>query len=161
MKNLIVSIVFGCLLVWACQGDQSKMMPFDLLPYGVPMTINVPVDSPVVKQSNGFLGDKEVTVKAGNDFDLMISHIAASTSDMAKLKAEQINNVKNISTFSKIVREEDNGFVYETKVDSTHTYYGFRLIRLQGDREYIFQSGLRGTYSLEAVENMYAAVKVE
>ncbi|MEM9849306.1 MAG: hypothetical protein AAF847_15585, partial [Bacteroidota bacterium] len=68
-------------------------------------------------------------------------------------------NVKDIPTFSKCVVEEEAGFVYESKIDSTTSFYGFRYIRLQGDQRYLFQSGLIGTFSLEEVNKMYASVK--
>lgn len=158
MRKLLLFIGLATVGIWGCQSESSNMKPLDLLPYGVPVTINTPSETPTVKQGDGFLGDKEVTVKVDNDFDILIAHTAATSSDIALLKAEQISNVKDISTFSRIVEEKANGFIYETQVDSSNVFYGFRMIHLQGDREYVFQSGLMGAYSLEAVQNMYAAV---
>jgi hypothetical protein len=148
------------LVVWACANDAtSKMKPLDLLPYGVPMSIKVPLDSPQIKTGDGFLGEKEVILKAGEGFDLLITYEPARTSDIAKLKSEQVSNVKEISNFSKMMREEEKGFIYETQVDSTHYYYGFRYVHLQGSQFYLFQSGLIGTFTLEQAEAMYNAVQ--
>ncbi|MEM1324593.1 MAG: hypothetical protein AAGI23_01500 [Bacteroidota bacterium] len=149
------------LLFWQCESDASTMQSFDLLEYGVPMSIRVPVDSPQVKMSEGFLGDKEVSIKAGEGFDVLLTYAPASTSDMAQLKAEQLGYVKSISNFERIVEEEEAGFIYETAIDSTQSFYGFRYIRLQGDIQYLFQSGLIGTFALEDAQMMYAAVKEE
>jgi hypothetical protein len=137
------------------------MQSFNLLEYGVPMSIQVPIDSPQVRLSDGFLGDKEVSIKAGESFDVLLSYAPASTSDIAQLKAEQLGYVKDISNFKRIVEEEEDGFIYETAIDSTQNFYGFRHIRLQGDVQYLFQSGLVGTFSLEDAETMYQAVKKE
>lgn len=161
MKNKSNYFVLFALsfLIWQCATDDDNMKPFDLMPYEVPMSIRVPIDSPQVSTAEGFLGDKEVSIKAGEDFDILLSYAPATTSDMAELKAEQLANVKDISNFSRIVEEEENGFIYETEIDTTQSYYGFRYIRLQGDVRYLFQSGLIGTFSLEEVEQMYEAVK--
>ena len=71
-----------------------------------------------------------------------------------KLVEEQANPY-----FSKIVKDEPAGFNYETKVDSTTQIFNFRYIQLKGDKEYIFQTGLIGRFTLEQVERMYEAVK--
>lgn len=159
MKRLfLLALLF--LIVWACANDAtSKMKPLDLLPYGVPMSIKVPVDSPQIKTADGFLGEKEVIIKAGEGFDLLITYEPARTSDVAKLKSEQVSNVRDISNFSKMIQEEEKGFIYETQIDSTHFYYGFRYVHLQGSQFYLFQSGLAGTFTLEQVEKMYDAVQ--
>jgi hypothetical protein len=80
---------------------------------------------------------------------------------LAKVKSDQLNTVKDTRYFSKIVREEEEGFIYESAFDSTTTGYGFRYIQIKGDKEYVFQTGLVGTFSLEEVENMYKAVKYQ
>lgn len=159
MKRLfLLALLF--LIVWACASDvTSKMKPLDLLPYGIPMSIKVPLDSPQIKTADGFLGEKEVTIKSGENFDLLITYEPAKTSDIAKLKAEQLANVREISTFSKMIKEEEKGFIYETQIDSTYQFYGFRYVHLQGNQFYLFQSGLAGTFTLEQVETMYDAIQ--
>jgi len=157
-KFLILALVF---CIWNCGSDAPELQDYDLLEYGVPMNIRVPVDSPKVTTGEGFLGEKEVKIQAGDNYDILISYAPASTSDLAELKAEQVANVKSISTFSKMIKEDDAGFIYESAIDSTALFYGFRYIRLQGDQRYLFQSGLIGTFSLEDTELMYESVKGE
>lgn len=159
MRNFLILATAFCL--WNCGSDAPELKEYDLLQYGVPMSIQVPVDSPKVTTGEGFLGDKEVKVKAGDNYDILISYAPATTSDLAALKKEQVDNVKGISTFSKIVKEDDAGFIYESAIDSTALFYGFRYVRLQGDQRYLFQSGLIGTFSLEDTELMYESVKGE
>lgn len=160
MKNTLLSLIaLGAVAMWACESENGSVQSFDLLSYGIPMSIQVPVDSPAVKTSDGFLGEKEVTIKASDEFDILVTYEPAKTSDLARLKAEQIANVKDIPNFSKIIEEEEKGFIYETEIDSTNLYYGFRYLHLQGDQKYVFQSGLIGAFSLEEAKAMYEAVK--
>ncbi|RLD18025.1 MAG: hypothetical protein DRI69_11070, partial [Bacteroidetes bacterium] len=61
--------------------------------------------------------------------------------------------------YQKIMSDDDQGFIYQTAIDSTYINYGFRYFRLQGDKEYVFQTSLGGKYTLEAVQQMYKAVQ--
>ena len=69
-----------------------------------------------------------------------------------------MNNLRSISVYSSVnvILDEPNGFVFETVIDSTLHNFGFRRIVIQGDREYIFQSG-NGNYTKEQAEEMYQA----
>ena len=51
--------------------------------------------------------------------------------------------------------KEEDGFIYQTAIDSSCISYGFRYIVLRGDLEITFQTGLLGTFSREEVERMY------
>lgn len=157
MKRLVFLLI-GFPLFFGCQSEsQDSLKPLNLLEYGLPITIMAP-DSAEVKSSDlgGLL--KDVTIKKGDDFSIQIYASAAETTDIAKVKANQIAEVKSNRYFSKIVEEKDNGFIYETAIDSSNINYGFRYIRVQGDQEYIFQTALIGTFDEEAVRNMYKAV---
>jgi hypothetical protein len=158
LNGVLFVMVF---LVIACQSDKTKWHSLDLLSYGVPMTIEVPLDSPKIKTSDGLLGEKEVTVKAGNGFDLLITYEPVGTNDMTKLKSTQLEYVKDIPNFSKIIEDQPDGFIYETVVDSNNIFYGFRYIRLQGDKQYVFQSGMIGAFTLDETKRMYQAVQAE
>ena len=54
-----------------------------------------------------------------------------------------------------MIREDEHGFIYSKLVDTARVDYDFRYIRMLGAQELIFQTGLTGTYSLEAVNRMY------
>jgi hypothetical protein len=153
---ILLGIIAG---LWSCQqepADDWKLT--SLMPYGVPVTIMAP-DSVIVKTSDmgGLL--KDITVRGGEDYYLQIYATDAETTDISKIKANQLAEVKSNRYFSRIVMEEEPGFIYETQIDSNNINYGFRYIRVQGDKEYIFQTGLTSIYSLEEVERMYEAVK--
>lgn len=159
MKKSLLFVV-AIIFMWACESNGTKQdwVEKDLLQYGIPMTIMAP-DSAEVNSSDlgGLIQD--VTVKKGEDYYIQIYASDAETTDIARVKSAQLSEVKSNRYFSKIVQEESEGFIYETAIDSSTINYGFRYLRVQGDKEYIFQTGLVGNFSLEQVEKMYEAVK--
>jgi hypothetical protein len=130
----------------------------DLMEHGVPVTIMAP-DSAVVKARNMGTLMKDVTVKGEGNYDLQIMASSATTSDLARVKAEQLATVKTNRYFSRIVTEEEKGFLYEMALDSNNLNYNFRYIHLQGDQEIIFSAGMASTLSQEEAERIYEAVK--
>lgn len=159
MRTIFFSITL-LLLLGSCQSSPTAdLSPKDLMPYGIPVTVLAP-DSVAVKSSD--LGGiiKDVTLK-GEDgrYDLQVMASSATSNDLARVKAEQLASVKGSRYFSKLIKEEANGFLYEMALDSTTLNYGFRYIVLQGDQEIVFQSGMASTLALEEAERMYEAVK--
>jgi hypothetical protein len=159
MLRYILLLSFAVLLSSCQQDTASQWQSTDLLSYGIPVSVMAP-DSAQIK-ANDIAGGliKDVTIQTGPEYSIQIIASSAETSDIAKIKADQLANVKGNRYFSQIIEEQEDGFVYETAVDSTHTSYGFRYIVVQGEQEIIFQSGLAGTFSLEAIQAMYTAVQ--
>ncbi len=160
MKNIALGlIIFAAFFIYSCQGESKQHAhSVDLLEYGIPMSIAVPVDSPIIKTED-WIVKKGVTVKANDQYDLQVFYQDASTSDLVSLKANALAEVKGNRYFSAIVEENEAGFVYESKIDSSNINYGFRHIRLQGNKEFTFQQSMIGTFDLEAVQSMYKAVQ--
>ena len=153
-------IIAALILLFACQNSDSKgnMKALDLLQYGIPMTIMAP-DSVAVKSGN-LSFSKDVTIKGeAPGFDLQIFAYDATTTDIDAVKNEQLEQVKANPYFSKVLQNDPNGFLYEIALDSTNLSYGFKYVRVQGDKEYIFQNGMVGSFSLEDAEMMYEAVQ--
>lgn len=139
-------------------GHVRGWQPLDLLPYGVPVSILAPPEA-VVKPGNlksALVND--LTIKGGSDYSIQLFYGPAITNDIAHLKNEHMDNVRANRYFHKIVKEEVAGFIYQSLIDSTATY-GFRFVKLQGDQELNFQTGLGALFSLEDVQLMYEAVK--
>lgn len=158
MKNFILLFTIIITIV-ACQSDPvSNLKPLNLLQYGVPISIMAP-DSAEVKTMD-LLVQKDITVKGEDNYNLQIFASDATTSDEARIATELKGEVQNNPYFSKFVNETDpNGFVYQLEIDSTTTSYGFQLVRIMGDREYIFQNGLVGIFTQDEINTMYNAVK--
>ena len=147
------------LLFTACAGDgNAGFRELDLTTYNIPVTIQAPDSAKVVTGSlTGPIDD--VTVKSPADrYAVQILASAASTNDMARLKAEELELVRENRYFEKIVSEEPAGFVFENRIDST-ALYGFRYIVYRGDREIVFQNTFDGVYTLEEIQRMYDSVK--
>lgn len=146
------------LFLAACNNtDDNYLKPRNLLEYGIPYTILAP-DSVDIKKENLVVQD-EVIIKSqkSDDYEVRV-YFGEATKDVAATKAEHLNNLNSISVYSSVnvILDEPNGFVFETVIDSTLHNFGFRRIVIQGDREYIFQSG-NGNYTKEQAEEMYQA----
>jgi len=145
--------------LFACTGEPApEWKPLDLTKHNVPVTIAAP-DSARVKATNlsGIMQD--VTITSPDDrYAVQVLASQASTNDMARLKSEQLQLVRDNRYFASVVREEPQGFVFQNKIDTT-SIYGFRYIIYQGDQEFVFQNSFSGTFNLAEVEAMYAAVK--
>lgn len=139
-------------------GHVRGWQPLDLLSYGVPVSILAPPEAIVKpgKLKSALIND--LTIKGGSDYSIQLFYGPAVTNDIARLKNEHVENVRANRYFHKIVREEVAGFIYQSMIDSTATY-GFRFVKLQGDQELNFQTGLGALFTLEDVQLMYEAVK--
>jgi len=80
------------------------------------------------------------------------------TLDKKVVMNEKLVEAKSHRYFSKIISEEDDGFIFEKNVDGILNY-DFRYVKIQGDKEFVFQTGLVGNYSEDDVKSMYASVK--
>ncbi len=156
---LLLAVLFTGL--FACQNTSTaKLKSLDLLQYGIPITIMAPDSAKVVAGSLSF--SQDITIKSPDDnYDVQIFAYDATTTDISAVKASHIAEAKSNAYFSEIIEEEEAGFIYSTVFDSTATNYGFKYLKIQGDKEYIFQTGLVGTFGLEDVKMMYDAVKNE
>lgn len=129
----------------------------DLLSHGIPIKIKAPAGAEVKVDDMGIV--KDITVRADDSFSLQIiegtSYLANLSEVVSKQKADAIAS----RTFSEIVEEDDHGFIFQKKYSEDRSSYDFRYVRLQGDKEYIFQTGLLGQYTLEQVQEMYKAVQ--
>jgi hypothetical protein len=157
MKSPLVLLSFLFILLVACHKDDIAMKELDLSSHGLPMTILAPDSAVVQEKDYNFMRD--ITVKSGDRFFLQIFEFGAAKQDAAGEKLRQLAAVKEDPFFLEVIREEDKGFIFSKMADSTHVDYDFRFVRILGDKELIFQSGLVGTFSLEDVQRMYKAVK--
>lgn len=149
--------LFLAILIVSCKSENSKLKALDLLEYGVPLRVNAPEGSVVIVDDLGVW--KDITIKDEKDFNLQIIASQSTTFDKAKIVADQLKSVKDGLYFSKIIEEYDDGFIFEKKIDEDNINYDFRYVKLNGDKEYLFQRGLLGTFSEQVVRTMYEAVQ--
>lgn len=153
-------LLFAATLLFACKNDpiQDWKETNLLACCQLPISVLAP-DSATIKSSN--LGDlfKDITIKSGSDYFVQIYASEATTNDIAKIKSDQLKQVKEFPFFSRMVEEDEDGFIYENKIDSTNINYGFRYIAVKGDMEYLFQPGLTGLFTEGQARRMFEAVK--
>ena len=154
-------IVLAC-LAFVCQTscieESGTQFPeLDLMSYGMPIVIHAPENSQI--KSMDLVMSQDITVINGKDFNVQIFESVADVRDVQEIKKRLIEEVRNGPYFKSILKEDIAGFLYETQVDSHYVNFGFRHVRIQGDKEYVFQQGLGGKFSREAIETMYSAVQ--
>ncbi|MEM9896932.1 MAG: hypothetical protein AAF789_11220 [Bacteroidota bacterium] len=157
MKRIILMSLLA-LAVVACQQDGVSSWPeLDLMDKGFPIIVKAPDSAAVKVIDNSFL--KDITIDSPEDnYHIQIYASDAETDDIAIIKSDLILDVRRNPYFSRIVEEDERGFVYELTIDSSN-YYSFRHIHVQGDLEFIFETGLAHTFNLEEAQNLRAAVK--
>ena len=156
-KYILASLLLACAFGCGTDSSDSGLSTLNLLSYGIPVTIMAPDSAKV--ETMDFKVTKDISVKGEDGYYVQIFASTASTNLVSEVKQQQLEEVRSSPYFASIVREEPDGFIYETRVDSSSQNFSFRYIQIKGDWEYIFRTGLIGTFTLEQVEQMYAAVK--
>ena len=147
--------------IFACAGEpQDSWKPKNLLEYGIPITVKVPNPDSVIVDKDDLGPFLDLTVDGGEGYYLQIYASGAETNDIAQIKADQLSMAKEQPYFSKIIQEEEAGFIFENQIDSTSSY-GFRYIQVKGDREIVIRNHLSRLFTLDQIERMYEAVKPE
>lgn len=154
MRNFLLLIIIS---IWSCSDGARQGWPEkNLIEYGVPMTIKAPEGVQVNKRALGFQQDIVIKDDSNYNVQIFVSDAIVAT-ETAALQAQR-ELVEESPFFHQVIKNDENGFIFENKVDSTHSSFGFRYIKLMGGKEYIFQEGLMGNFSQEAVESMYNGV---
>lgn len=158
MKKTIFLLALFIASMTACNNEPtSNFKPLDLMSYGVPLTILTP-DSVKVTTDN-LIVLQEISIKGNDDYFVQIRHSDADTGDLTVIKAEELADAKNDPFFSEIIKEDEDGFIFKTQLDSNRASYGFRYFKLLGDKEYRFRNGIFGIFTQEATEQMYESVR--
>ena len=147
-------------MVYCTQDPSSKYSKLSLLEYGFPIDIMAP-DSPVIKTFD-LVVKKDITIQKGDDYLVQIFMGNATIYDAKRVKDQLLDDFREDNEyFEELILNEDQGFIYKTAVDTLNPNYGFFYVKVQGDKEFIFQPGIMADFSLEEIERMYGAVKNE
>ena len=154
----LIVILTVLISVTACKTEPvPEFKPLNLMDKGVPITIMAPDSADVT--TDDLIVMQEVSIKKGDDYYVQIRYSDAGNEDVAALKADEVADAKKDPFFAEIVRDDPDGFIYKMEVDSTRTGYGFRHVRLKGNKEYRFRNGIIGIFDKEAIEAMYNGVR--
>ncbi len=157
IKGVFLGLLFTLLACNSNSSSDSALESIDLMKYGLPIVIKAPVGATVESSDLGFV--KDVTVKSEDNFYLQIIGGNATTTQHEAIKNEHISEVKQSEYFDEILSEDEHGFIFRKKITEKRINHDFRYIKIQGNMEYVFQTGLIGQYSLEDVQLMYKAVQ--
>jgi len=155
MKKVWTLLIIGFIIV-ACS-TEAKFEDYDLVKHGLSIKIKAPAEPEVTVVDMGIA--KDVTVKKGDNYSIQIISAGATNYNVSDIIAEKKTEVEGGPFFSQIVQEDENGFIFEKKIDEENINYDFRAVKILGDTEYDFQTGLLGRFSKEDVMDMYEAVK--
>lgn len=145
------------LVISSCGPSGNNLVLTDLLPHGEAIKVMAPKDAKIIVENYGLL--KDIIITDSMDYSLQIFISKTNTLNMEKALEDQKNIVNGARFFSKYIEENDQGFIYEKKVDDD-IRYDFRYIRIQADKQYIFQPSLSGGHSEEHVRKMYESLKL-
>ena len=149
-----------CILIFivlaSCGVNNDELVSTDLLPHGEAIKIRAPEKAHIIVEDYGLI--KDIIVTDSVDYSLQIFVSKTNTLNLEKALENQRDIVKEASFFSKFLLEEEQGFIYEKNIDGD-LRYDFRYIKIQADKQYIFQPSLSGGHSEAHVKRMYEAVK--
>lgn len=146
-------LIFCTVVLLASCGSKVKTTEFDLIQYGISLTVNAPKNSIITQPS----GSSEVwIIDSTSNFEIQVRKALSLTNDIAKVKEEELYSVKATTGFSKIIKEVENGFIFEENFNETS--YDFRYCVVQGDNKYIFQKIFTSNPTLEEVQRIFEIV---
>ncbi len=149
MRKVMLSVVVAVLLL-ACKGGKYEEQ--NLLEYGFPLSLELPKGATVEEEE--MLLYKSLVIKNDDNFHMVIFQSEA-TDDLAGVISDQRELASENPFFVEFVKEDEDGFIYKTVVDSTFTNYNFRHAKVFGQKEYLFQAGLVNQYNQSEIEEMY------
>ena len=156
-KRTLLYLFSTTIIMFSCKSDPlSDMKKTELMSHGFPIAMYVPEGAVIQKTDLGVMQD--LTIKAEKNYYVQIFSSDLLTLDKKVVMNEKLVEAKSHRYFSKIISEEDDGFIFEKNVDGILNY-DFRYVKIQGDKEFVFQTGLVGNYSEDDVKAMYASVK--
>ena len=158
-KVLKLIICLALIGLSACKNNESNssLIELDLMKNGLPIKVLAPENPEVISNDMGLIQD--VTVKGEGNYSIQIVGADAHITDLKVLVGDKLNEIKASPFFTEVVQEDDNGFIFKKTISEERINYDFRYIKIQGDKEYVFQTGLIGQFSLEDVKEMYEAVR--
>jgi len=159
MEKLILVLVFVSLLIACGDSAPGSWKEHNLLRYDLPISVMGP-DS-VTIEANNLLFDKDITIEGALDksYGIQIFSSDARSQDVKKVKAEELADTKLHKFFDELIEDNEDGFIYSTRIDSSNIYHAFKYVKIQGDKEYIYQNLSGRQYSIDDVRKMYSAIQ--
>jgi hypothetical protein len=120
--------------------------------------VNIPKDVDINRRIVGNI--TEVIVKGKDEkswFELIVQNLPSESEDLAWNKYLQIEDVRNNVYFTRIMEENENGFIYELVPRDKPTYH-FRYVIVQGSQLYVVSTALGSELTMEQTRELFEAV---
>ncbi len=140
-----------------CSNDPtSKWKETDLMQYGLPVKIMAPADIEVTRSP--FSGSEEFKLTGPRGYGMNVLVLDATSPDVGEVKTELENLIKKGRYFSDFVQSDNNGFVYKITIDSLHSVFGFRKVKIQGGKQIVFQNQYMSKLTQEQAQQLYTSI---
>jgi len=153
MKYALLALL---ILLGGCR-KEVHFIKIDLTSHGLPFSILAPDSAVIMRKDYGIIND--ITVRKGDGFNIQIFESEVTIPDVEKAKLMQLASIWQDKYFLELVREDTDGFIFKKQPDSISVDFDFRRIKIVGNKEYVFQAGVVGSFTLEEVTQMYNAVR--
>lgn len=158
--NFYLILIASLGLLQNCSNAKAphKKGSTSLLSYGIPLYVNIPKDVDINRRIVGNI--TEVTVKGKDEkswFELIVQNLPSESEDLAWNKYLQIEDVRNNVYFTRIMEENENGFIYELVPRDKPTYH-FRYVIVQGSQLYVISTALGSELTMEQTKELFDAV---
>jgi len=137
--------------------ESKPVAKLDLMKYGLPISVSAPENAVVEADDMGVMQD--VTIKSAEDYFIQIYGSDAISVNAKEVYGSKKQEIERGPFFSEIVLEEETGMIYKKDLGDEVIDYDFVYVKIQGDKEYVFQTGLMGIFTEEQVKEMYNSVK--
>jgi hypothetical protein len=147
MKNVFLSIALFASMVSVAQNKTAKL---NLTSIELPASIDAPFGSSIIieKWSNS------LAIK-GFATTVVVEEVYGVSTE--SLKREVKNNSVNV--LSKFIKEETNGFMYESSVMANKIEYHFDFIFTIGEKSFHFYDNRPSAFTQEEVLKLYEIIK--
>ena len=154
--NISSLILLASLLLIGCKADTDSWQETDLMSHGLPVKIDAPADLEVTKSL--FSGSEEFKLSGASGYGMNVLVLEASLPSESVVKSELESIVARGKYFNKFIESEDNGFVYQITTDSVHSVFGFRKVKIQGGKQYVFQNPYMSRLTEDQAKKLYHSI---
>ena len=160
MKKIVLLLTVVGILTSCGKKDELNLVKTDLLQYGVPITIKAPKTATF--ESSDLAGLRGVVITDSMSyFQLSAYANPITTSDVTQYKAEKLGTERARETFTKLIQEDRDGFIYESKWDEQTTGFQFVYFVVAGDKYYTLENIGNSILTLEEAKRIYNAIRAK
>ena len=163
MRRFFYLLMFGATCgLMACETDTAASQDWpelNLLQYEVPVKVRAPEGTSVKSDNLGILQDVTLTGPDGYHVQLYVAEALGMPA--AEVLQEQRKEVESMRYFAAVTEEFPDAFLFRVVVDTSQISYDFRHVKVVGNKEMVFQTGLTSNSTEAEAKAMLAAIREE